>query len=47
VADCYEYGDEPSGSGATELVSYCQGLITIRRTVEKVSAFTLLILWCL
>jgi hypothetical protein len=24
VAGCCEYGDEPSGSGATELVSYLQ-----------------------
>jgi hypothetical protein len=23
VAGCCKYGDEPSGSGATELVSYC------------------------
>jgi hypothetical protein len=25
VASCCEYGDEPSGSGATELLSYAIG----------------------
>jgi hypothetical protein len=32
VADSCEYGDEPSGSGATELVSACFILVVVSLT---------------